>query len=298
MPHKYKNLLRLKDIVDYYNKNYEISTNIFLQPKNWFKYLKAFFVKFFSKGPFVIPYLELVLTSKCTLKCRDCANLMQFYKEHQEYTPEFLIKSLESFLEAVDFISWLRLIGGEPLLYKDIDAILEYALNHKKVGSFQIVTNGTIIPKSNTLKLLSNKKASVFISDYGIVSKNIEQLKNTFSENNIRYILKSDLIWGDMGNFDCKKFSKAKLKNAYLNCEYTCKTLFEGEFFVCPRSAHGKKLKVIPIREEDYVKILELPIDERRKKLMDIYNIDYIITCNYCNLYNERPEIMAAIQME
>lgn len=299
MPKKYKETICLKDIVDYYNGNYDYSNrSVIKQPENWLKYLKAAVLKLFNRLPFVIPYTELVLTSRCNLRCVNCANLMQYYNKHDEYSAQYLIESLDKFLEAIDGITWLRLIGGETFLYKNIDVILEYVLNHKKISSVQIVTNGILIPKDTTLSILKHPKASVFISDYGITSKNIENVKEKFSQNGIRFVSKSNLTWEDMGGVDCRNYSTRQLEDSYKNCQYTCKTIFEGKFFACPRSAHGQKLGLIPAKENDYVNLFETTIAQRKKEIMNLYNIDYLQACNYCTSKEDRNTVSAALQME
>lgn len=299
MPKNYNETITLKDIVDYYNGNYDYSGRTILkQPENWLKYLKAAFLKKINRHPFVIPYLELVLTSKCNLRCANCANLMPLYKTHKEYSTEYLRESLDKFLEAVDGITWLRLIGGETFLYKDIDTILEYTLNHKKIGSVQIVTNGIITPKESTLAILTHKKASVFISDYGTTSRNIESVKTKFKETNVRFISKANLVWEDMGGVECRNYSIEQLQDSYRNCPYTCKTVFDGKFFACPRSAHGDYLDLIPAKKNDYVNLFETSIQDRRKQIKNLYDINYLQACNYCNSEEDRTDVTAAIQLQ
>ena len=73
----------------------------------------------------------MVLTEKCSLKCKECSNLMQYYSKPVDEDFEQLTNSLDTFMRTVDHVSEVRLIGGEPMLYKKIDLIIKQILNYK-----------------------------------------------------------------------------------------------------------------------------------------------------------------------
>lgn len=85
------------------------------------------------EGVIDIPYLELVLTTKCTMRCESCNNLIQYFSPSNQYTCtlEGIKKSLELLLSKVDSIARVRIIGGEPLLFKDLPKLIDY-LNCQK----------------------------------------------------------------------------------------------------------------------------------------------------------------------
>ncbi len=73
--------------------------------------------------------LDVVLTERCSLKCVDCSNLMQYYEKPIGAEVEVLVQTLRNFLETVDHVSELRLIGGEPLVSKMLNGSLTQSLN-------------------------------------------------------------------------------------------------------------------------------------------------------------------------
>ncbi|MCR8712255.1 radical SAM protein [Campylobacter sp. W0066.1] len=105
-----------------------------------------------------IPYLELVLTTRCTLRCESCNNLMQYFSPSNQYTCtlEGIIESLDLLLSKVDSIARVRIIGGEPLLFKYLPQLIDYLDTQKKILTFSLVTNATIDFKDELMKKLKN----------------------------------------------------------------------------------------------------------------------------------------------
>ena len=42
--------------------------------------------------------VDIIITERCSLKCRDCSNLMQYYKNPKDCNTEELIKSIDRFI--------------------------------------------------------------------------------------------------------------------------------------------------------------------------------------------------------
>lgn len=145
--------------------------------KKFFNILPSAIVNFrLLRGKVDIPYFELVLTTKCSLRCESCNNLMQYFDAKNAYTCSLqgIIEALNTLLKHIDSVRNVRIIGGEPLLFKDIAKVVEFLDNEPKVKSFDIVTNGTIIPKNDLLLALQKShKSFVTISDYS-TSPNIK----------------------------------------------------------------------------------------------------------------------------
>ena len=58
---------------------------------------------------------------------------MQFYAKPVDEDYNQLVKSLDKFMETVDYVYEIRLIGGEPFMYKKIDEVLNKILPIKIV---------------------------------------------------------------------------------------------------------------------------------------------------------------------
>lgn len=93
-----------------------------------------------------IYHMDMVVTTKCSLKCRDCSNLMQYYGSPYNISLDKNINSLEKLSQAIDEIGTLTILGGEPLLYPYLAQVLEKAISIKKIQKVRLISNGTILP--------------------------------------------------------------------------------------------------------------------------------------------------------
>ena len=96
----------------------------------------------------IITSIDVVVTERCTMKCKDCSNLMPYFKKPINITTENIKKSLNNLSKKVLFINELRIIGGEPFMNKDIYNIIDICLKIKNFGKIIIYTNATLVPKN------------------------------------------------------------------------------------------------------------------------------------------------------
>lgn len=235
-----------------------------------------------------ISYVEMVLTTFCSLNCRGCSALMEYYSKREHIDLEKNIKSLSNLIDASDSIEHLRLLGGEPLLYPKLYDILVYLSKQDKVKKVTIVTNGTFLLKDNVIKILKNDKFYVFISNYGNVSFKRDELINQLKNDNIKYTLgDKELTWADFGNLECRNKKQKQLKKQYTSCRMMCNSLINGQLHHCPRSSHGTNINKIQLKEKDYINLLDKNLNKKqlRKKLIKFFYhyVPYIEACNYCD---------------
>ena len=168
----------------YYNANIEYNEEqLYLQ------------MKYLFKNKIVIPFIDLSVTTKCTLNCRDCSQWIPYIKGKELFSSKKIITDLENLFNYVDYIHMISPLGGEPFLNAELDSILAYLIkksNEGKIGYIRLVTNGTIFPNKKTLTHFNHPNVSILISDYGMVfnedqQQNREQLINYFKINNLRY---------------------------------------------------------------------------------------------------------------
>ena len=135
--------------------------------------------------------IDIIITERCSLKCKDCSNLMQYYKNPKNCDTGMLLKSLDIFCAIVDEVMDFRIIGGEPFMNKEWHVIAKRLIDEPRAKRVVIYTNGTIIPRKEHLELLKNKKVLIMVSDYGALLKNLVGLKKMLEENKIaHYVLK------------------------------------------------------------------------------------------------------------
>jgi len=262
--------------------------------------------KIYSKitGKSEIIYMEFVITTKCTLKCRDCANLMQYYEQPYNIPVEKLIGYFDKLLNVFDYIYILNVLGGEPFIHPQLSLFLSHICSSPKIGEIRLVTNGTLIPDEETLSVLcGNKKIVVYISDYRAASDKKAELEEIFNKYKIRHrILFSDEDWVDYGNMRARGRSSKELKEIFSGCRTPlCQSYLNGEFHFCPRSSAGTDLGIVPRKEADYVDIGKLDSKEARRQMKRfLKRTRFVQACDYCNQSHSLPLKIAepGIQME
>ena len=257
-------------------------------------------LKLFNTKNNYFEYLEIPITTKCSLKCKYCSNLIPCYKNPKDYDKNILIKSINTFLKCINKIVYIRVLGGEPFLSKNLNIVLKTLLKSNKIQRIEIVTNGTIIPKEKEIiKKLKDKRIIVCISQYPIV--NNERLVKFLKENNINYRIDKMTYWMNYGHTNKRNKTEKELKRQFERCNHVCKSLVNGQFHLCPRSSHGTDLGLIKNNEKDYVDLLnsKLSINDKQKAIQKLLKKKYIQACDYCDYgTNKSKKIPVAEQIK
>ena len=115
---------------------------------------------------------EIIVTNKCSLKCKKCAAGMQYFEHPQNIEYSQVIKDYNRMIKLIDWTDRIVIIGGEPFLYNDLDKVIDGIFNNpqtkKKVGAIKIITNGTVIPNNKVLQAIKKNKIIIWISNYKI----------------------------------------------------------------------------------------------------------------------------------
>lgn len=227
--------------------------------------------------------LVVVLGTKCSLRCRDCNNLMPYFKPQTDLNQQVILDSLKKITGVVGTILKCELIGGEPFLSDNFMTVLKVVSENPVIKSVEVTTNGTIIPDEKQTELLKNHKVLVRISDYGtLVDKN--NIVRHLEENGIRYQVLNLGSWTAPGGVEHRGKNVEELKRNYAECPsgYYCKTLYEGKIFACARAASLCALGFM--KEREFVDVKKgLESDELREFLLK----DYSIACDYCDVASE-----------
>lgn len=237
---------------------------------------------FFHKEVLLIPSLDIVITEKCSLKCRDCSNLMQYYIKPKNFNFKEIFKCLNSFMEEVDFVLELRILGGEafmnPEAYKFINELRKY----KNYGRIVVYSNGTITPADENLKALKYDDTYLRISNYGKVSKKLDDMINLFDKMKINY--SEDVMEGWQ---DCSKIKrqnrtkKGHAKVFEVCCANKTFTLMNSKIYNCPFAANVFNLNFLPTELEEALYIKES--NEIRSEIYEMLKKrKYFKICEFC----------------
>jgi organic radical activating enzyme len=248
--------------------------------------------------------IDVVLTQRCTLKCEDCSNLMQYYHKPKEIERSQILSSLQCLVGHLDYVHEFRIIGGEPLLNKDLVEIVNFIADNFGYGYVVIYTNGTLLPSNSDVKHLSSiKNLSFKISDYGRdLSKRCKELEDMLLANNIHTIREPITEWQDSGTIVSHNRGDHELARVFGQCcVHDCYTLMGENLYICPFSANLYELdqeKYFFIERFAIQKLIDLDKSIARRALMDFLGSHkYLSACNFCNGRDHNvPKVQAAVQ--
>jgi len=241
---------------------------------------------------FVSPFVTSVITQKCSLRCRDCAQLIPYYKTPVHFSAESVITDLRQYAKAFDIVPEISLHGGEPFLHPDLQKICREAAAIPNIVFISFVTNGTVMLAADTLKEMSACGADVHQSGgYGSLSGKQDALFEAFRRHNIY----SDIMfcsptemWSQPSPYRKHDRSVGANNELYKKCvsSKTCCQIMDGELHRCAVSMHGMHQGVFPNFEEDYVRLNEPRMAGKVLvgKIRDFLVRDRALSvCDYCD---------------
>lgn len=239
-----------------------------------------------ARNPIYFSGLSLFLTEKCNLRCLDCSSMVPFFRSPKHYDSEVLLKSLGNLLSYSGTVfQEICLLGGETFLYPDLSKVLEFSLANSKKEQVCIITNGTLLPKSDLIPLMQNPRFYVIISDYGHLSTKKDELITLLERNSIRYELDNYAVWYENRNHltaPCDEAEAARKYKLCTNMKY--RPLMNGRFFPCCKAAHLCQLGAFSATDENSIDCLNpVGLHERlRLGLLHFEQCSHIDICHHC----------------
>lgn len=241
-----------------------------------------------------IQNVDLIITERCSMKCKDCANLMQYYENPENADLNEMVQTIDSLCEKADEVYEVRVIGGEPFMNKEIHLIVEKLTSKENISKVSIFTNATIVPRDHQWEALQHPKVRFFITEY-LQSRNLSPLIAALESRKIPYVSEQANGWTDSAALD--KHNRTDEENEKIFqacCAKNLATLHDGFLYRCPFSANAAKLKAIPDYKEDYLEVRTATREQIRSFLRDQ---PFINACDFCNGRSyDAPVIEPAIQ--
>jgi len=228
--------------------------------------------------------VDVMISTKCSLKCESCSNLMQYYLNPKNSDQESIIKAIEILNENVDEISEFRVIGGEPLMNKEWAEIVSGIIKKNNERKIFIYTNGTIAPRDEQLKMFRDKNVTFIITDYGKLSRNINKLTEKITKHGIAYSSKPVDGWVDCSSIQHHKRTVSENEEVFKQCcvKYIY-TLLNGKLYRCPFIANAANLNAIPDNPANYVDLFSKTHDVKQqiRKLVKVRK--FFPACDFCD---------------
>lgn len=229
-----------------------------------------------------IESLELSISYHCNLNCKGCSHCSPIFEE-EYFDIDKEIKVLKILKKYLD-IKIVKLIGGEPLLNRDIDKIIRI-LKKELIGQkIYVATNGLLL--SQMSDFFWNNIDGLEVSIYRPGFENF--VKKIIVDNFIRDDQEAYIYCYNKFRhpFVKRKICDKKLvRHIYKNClfarDWQCFNYNKGYFFKCPQSwVLSQKFKLFNFDD------VGIKVEDKKnfsKTLYDyIQSEEPIKACNYC----------------
>lgn len=246
--------------------------------------------------------LDFVISERCSLKCADCSNLMQYYASPVNFSKSEILESLRSLLGVADAISELRVIGGEPMIHPDFYDIVAELGRMPQIDGIAVYTNGTIPLHEEKSTRLDGNRVFFNISNYAGLSGNTETLAKALEKRQIPYHVENVTRWTSCSSFEKHDRTNEELRVFTTNCcVKNATTLLKGALYRCPFIGNAMNLRAIPDTPRDKLDIAalrQMDMGEARKNLKDFLFSPDIASCDFCagRPYVVKEYIRPAIQ--
>jgi MoaA/NifB/PqqE/SkfB family radical SAM enzyme len=215
--------------------------------------------KVILRGGLAFSAVTVIVTNRCTLKCRNCTFLIHHFESQQDMPREDILRDIDLIAGMIDYTHILILVGGEIFLLNNIAEYVEHALKYKyKFGFILITTNGTVMPSDAELAGLAKfrKYISIEISDYGEKSVYLEQLREKLLEYKISYNINNPEWheWQQIRDIQ----TDVQAENNYRNCLSAMDAnviISGGKLYHCGFLASGEALRSVPYSAGNHVEL-------------------------------------------
>jgi Radical SAM superfamily len=244
--------------------------------------------------------LDVVVTEACTMRCVDCANLMQYYAHPRHADLDELETALGRLLAAVDEIEEFRVLGGEPFAHPRVGRVIDTltALPHRP--RVVVYTNATIVPRDRNLASLAHPNVMVDITDYGPLSRRHAEMTEVLTAHGVSWVSKTP-TWTDSGRIGLIERDPKQVRRVFHDCCVSdVVTLLNGRLYLCPFSANAMNLSAVPDAPDD---VIDLRVDRTPETLRHLIQTLYrrtepLTACSYCRGRDaSTPEVVPAIQV-
>jgi len=252
---------------------------------------------FFKNENKFLRSIDLQITERCSMKCQDCSNLMQYYEKPLNITVEKLKSDLDKLLIHLDHLFEVRLIGGEPFVHPDIYELISHCTNLDKVSYVSIFTNSTLPLNYNKLKsdAIEAQKLSFQITNYGgSHARNVSGNLSVLQSLCIDYRLHEPEWWTDSGTILEHQKSVEEAKVLFQECcGKNLFTISDGKVYRCPFASNADRLGALPSDSSNFA-----DLNSNTSQLLNyLGDIDYIPACMFCKGRSwNSPIITPAIQ--
>ena len=225
--------------------------------------------------------LDVMITERCSMKCKDCSNLMQYFEKPRDFDVAEVILDVDDALENVDEVLEARVLGGDAFMHKDWGWMVRWLCEQEKVRRVVVYTNGRIVPDHRAMQSLCHGKVTVSVTDYGQASTKINTLIEMMRKRGVWHKVFVPDVWIDCATISKHNRSQDENDDLFRHCVATnLLTLADGKLFRCPYAASAWLLGVT--EDEWFVDVRDEDVDRKNIRAY-VNNRDWAMhACDFC----------------
>lgn len=217
--------------------------------------------------------LNLAITTTCNLKCTSCNSYSNLNIHNTPQTIDKIKEGLEYWKGKIN-AKRFQIVGGEPLLHKQLDTILYLSREAFPTSNIRLFTNGLLLGKNKYIKqALKDTETILTISVHSKEERYLKTLKNSiynFLDSPIGTEEEAIVSFGKQTRVDgisielrnitqhWVKLFKNELspynsdyKKAHKACLWNgCRTIYNNTLYKCPNTAFLEQLLEKANKEE------------------------------------------------
>ena len=178
-----------------------------------------------NKGGSKLPLIGVICGNICTLRCKHCVECIPYSRIDRHFEPaDKLLKAIKRVAKAIEFVTTIDFVGGEPFLHPDLPMIINEVHKIPNVGIISIFTNGTVSPKSDLIQALKHNYVIVTVADYSKnltndLRRRIEKTVQLLKEENVMFTHIKNMTWFDLSSFKKIAIPKKNWLNVFMTAE-------------------------------------------------------------------------------
>lgn len=236
-----------------------------------------------------IDQIYLNITTKCTLRCRHCSSFTPYIANPRIFDADEIMEDCNKLLDVIEKVRVVNFFGGEPLLHPQLPDMIRSLTNNNKIERISLITNGTIIPSKELINAIKNEnRFLVRISNYGPISKNVDNIVEILEREGIKYEVTNYSYWDESTKVGKFNLSSEKIREKFTLCTAT-NVLFilNRKLYLCSPASVLCEIGAVPSSETNYVDLKTKDMILLKKKVYDFIErtrtCNYIDACKYCS---------------
>lgn len=239
----------------------------------------------------IVDQIFLNITTKCTLRCKNCSVFIPYLPEQCNYNSLEIMEDFYKVLNSLKHIRVVNFYGGEPLLHPELPAMIRNLFCEKRIDRISAITNGTIVPNRDLIDAMKNEKRFLLrISDYGLLSSKLNEIRNILEKNNIKYEITNYAYWDETSKIEFMNSSEDELISRFRNCT-ACNLIciLNRKLYLCSTGSAVCNIGGFPPSGDNYVDLSEDSANSQTTKYKILDYIArpktgrYLDACRYCS---------------